>query len=110
MLSKCRNRVWFSVNVSMVTEITAYIYRPSISKELKALYRHIIFIYGAGGGGEREKGRGREEEGERVGEREGEREQERKEEGQKDMMCYLCTFHRWHRVWKSVTQGGTVSQ
>ena len=40
MLSKRRNGVWFSVNVSMVTVITAYIYRPSISKELKALYRH----------------------------------------------------------------------
>jgi hypothetical protein len=29
----------------MVTVITAYIYRPSISKELKALYRHIISFY-----------------------------------------------------------------
>lgn len=33
-----------SVSISMVTVITAYIYRPSISKELKALHRHITFF------------------------------------------------------------------
>lgn len=70
MLSKCRNGVQFSVNVSMVTMITVYIYRPSISKELKALYRHIIFFYGVGVGGE--EGR-KEEGGEREGEEEGEK-------------------------------------
>ena len=73
MLSKCRNAVQFSVNVSMVTMITVYIYRPSISKELKALYRHIIFFYGVGGGGRgrEERGGGREREGEEEGEKVG---------------------------------------
>lgn len=48
----------------MVTMITAYIYRLSISKELKALYRHIIFFCGAEGREEGDKagdkGQGRE--------------------------------------------------
>ena len=39
----------------MVTMITAYIYRLSISKELKALYRHIIFFCGAEGREEGDK-------------------------------------------------------
>lgn len=108
MLSKCRNGVQFSVNVSMVTMITVYIYRPSISKELKALYRHIIFFYGVGGGGRgrEERGGGRERRGRgggegwkrrkrkrrgrKVREREGEPEHERKEEGQKDIRCYYA--------------------
>lgn len=99
--------MWFSVNVSMVTMITAYIYRLSISKELKALYRHIIFFYGAEGreegdkGGDKGRGERRgqaiakeEEEGEegRVGGRESEYEQERRGEGQKAATCYYAYF------------------
>lgn len=53
MPSKHRNGAQFSGSVSMVTVITAYIYRPSISKELRALHRHAIFY-------RREKDRGTE--------------------------------------------------
>lgn len=64
-----QERSTFSVSVSMATVITAYIYRPSISKELKALSRHIIFLRErrekgrAGGRQSRREKRGRREEG-----------------------------------------------
>lgn len=97
----------------MVTAITAYIYRPSISKELKALYRHIIFFYKREregqrgqreGGREKERGKKEEEEEERKEGRERERDRrkeggrdvgregEHEQEGQKDMMCYYTHF------------------
>ena len=57
MPSKHRNGAQLSGSVSMVTVITAYIYRPSISKELKALQTHYLL-------------QKREREGQRDGERE----------------------------------------
>lgn len=52
----------------MATVITAYIYRPSISKELKVLYRHIIFFWGVGEKERREEQEDEGKEGERKGE------------------------------------------
>ena len=60
----------------MVTVITASIYRACISKERKALYRHIIFY-------SRERERGREGERRKRRRRKGEG-----EEGGKDSLYY----------------------
>lgn len=87
----------------MVTVITACIYRPSISKELKVLYRHIIF-WGLEGERKREKRgegwgreeRGREEEGKEGG-RKGEREQRAGRRKRKTRSA-ICTALRWQGV------------
>ena len=87
----------------MVTMITAYIYRLSISKELKALVQtHYLLLWGRGkgrgrqGGGDKGQGmaKAEDEEGEEgsVGGRESENEQERRGEGQKDATCYYACF------------------
>lgn len=88
MPSKHRNGAQLSGSVSMVTVITAYIYRPSISKELKALQTHYLLQKREREGqrdGEREEGRMRERRRRRrKGEREGERE-EGKQGGRESM-------------------------